>query len=79
MRLLNHVRATYEGGKEKDVKVIAKGKKVADSIADDLLLDAKGVLKDLENSKGVKTLNYWEDKGEIKKPAKKSSKKADSK
>ncbi len=52
-----------------------EGKKVADSIADDLLMQSQIDLKEAKNSNKLKIITIWVDKGEAKKKVTKSTKK----
>lgn len=75
MRKLNQLRVTFEKGKETNRKVIAEGKKVVDNVADDLVMQSKIDLKEAAQSEKIKIITIWEDKGEIKRAAKKPAKK----
>ncbi len=71
MKKLQLVNVTYTEGKKTDSEKLGEEKKVADSIADHLLLEAKFTIEEIVKNKSNATVKVWEDKGDIKKPAKK--------
>lgn len=74
MRKLQKVRVVLEKGKQTKKETIGDAKKVIDSSAELVLQESKVALaRETKASKnGVKIVEIWEDKGEVKKPAKKA-------
>lgn len=79
MRKLQQFRVTVQGGKEIKKEPIGDIKKVVDSCAEALELDnsitTNREVEISKEKKSIRIFNVWEDKGELKKPAKKVVKK----
>lgn len=74
MRKMNKLSVSYSKGKEVSSKLVEEGKKVADSIADNLMIDNERNLAAAKKSTGIMNFFIWEDKGQITKRAKRKTK-----
>lgn len=71
MRKLQLVRETYKDGKKEDSKNVGKERKVADSIAENLVQESDSKRKTALADKVGRTIEVWVDNGPIKRTAKK--------
>ncbi len=71
MKPLQKIKVTVKDGKKDSQESVGKVKHIADSVADELLQQAKEVY--YKSMKGVKTIHIWEEV-EVKKAAAKDKK-----